>query len=79
MLGPTLRLTIPIPSYRITSPASLRSDLLIGSAGMLIAFPGIPLPAFISLDLSTGIRDTQLSPRSVRTVTELWSAATIKR
>ena len=42
-------LTIPITSYTITSPASLRSDHLIGitrnadrlHAGTLIAFPGI--------------------------------------
>jgi hypothetical protein len=42
-------LTIPITSYTIILPASLRSDRLIGisrnrdrhHAGMLIAFPGI--------------------------------------
>jgi hypothetical protein len=46
-------LTIPITSYTITSPASLRSDHLIGinrnadrhHAGTLIDFPGIRMQA----------------------------------
>src|ERR1700722_15728406 len=49
LIFPNFFLTIPITSYTITSPASLRSDHLIGinrnadrhHAGTLIDFPGI--------------------------------------
>jgi hypothetical protein len=52
-------LTIPITSYTITSPASLRSDHLIGinrnadrhHAGTLIDFPGIRKRQLVEMEM----------------------------